>query len=384
LTSLFIQYDHDPEPFALTGAAETTAVLLIRPLTIYYTNGSSDTIPTGTVAVLADGVTHTFDRSLAVWVIWTVPGSGLLYATLESQLAGITGDYAPILRVLRHDTRPYRPMQPSGTALKAGAWSGGAFIGAGRAISGGGSYGIFNSQSIQGGGSVSGVPAVFSTFDNANNRYMRFGCFFKVASLPASDMTLIDLNAGVTGYLRMKLTSAGRVIVEGSYKGTNSLTLNPTTAVTTGTFFYAAGVMTTVQGINGFWRLRGQVWATGGATDGTKVADTGGLTFSQLDDTTAALGWGVSKSSSYLDFPNSTGNELSKLMGDHGGYAYYNSDAGTFSPPSSDPSASGYDYLYLCRQTVGSVSSLTDSTTNHFDLTPGASGMTIVVDGPYT
>jgi hypothetical protein len=129
MTSIFNQWDHDPEPFAVTGAAETTSVALIRPLTIYYVNGSSDTIPTGTVAVLADGVTTTFNRSQSVYIIYTVPGSGLLYAILESQVAGLTGDYALILTVLRHEIEPYQPMQPSGQAGKAGAWSGGVFIG---------------------------------------------------------------------------------------------------------------------------------------------------------------------------------------------------------------------------------------------------------------
>jgi hypothetical protein len=128
MAQFFIQYDHDPEAFAVTGAAQATSVALVRPLTINYVNGSSDTIPVGTVAVLADGVTTTFDRSLAVYIIYSVPGSGLLYAIPESQVAGLTGDYALILTVLRHDIEPYQPMQPSGTALRAGAWSGGAFI----------------------------------------------------------------------------------------------------------------------------------------------------------------------------------------------------------------------------------------------------------------
>jgi Concanavalin A-like lectin/glucanases superfamily len=123
-----VQWDHDPEAFAMIGAAEATSVVLIRPLTVYYVNGSSDTIPTGTVAVLADGVTTTFNRGQSVFIIYTVPGSGLLHAISESQVAGLMGDYALILTVLRHEIEPYQPMQPSGTALRAGAWSGGAFI----------------------------------------------------------------------------------------------------------------------------------------------------------------------------------------------------------------------------------------------------------------
>jgi hypothetical protein len=329
------------------------------------------------VAVLADGVTHTFDRSLAVWVIWTVPGSGLLYATLESQLAGITGDYAAILRILRHDTQPYQPMQPSGTALRAGAWSGGAFISAGRALQGGGVFGVADAQSVQGGGSVSGVP--FHIHSNGTNGSTYGGFFVKVAAHPSSDTTLFDVSSGST-YVRVKMTSAGHIVSEFSSHGIPvGFDLTPSAGVTTGQWYWVFFDAGNNGSESVHLRLSGKVYNPDGSSPGLSTTDQfipGGSN----DDLTGVLGWGVSTSGSgYANFPTSSGNELSKLEYFSGAV-----DSATLvlTPPGSDPSVGSHVALYLCRQTIGTVTSITDSTSNAYNLT-ATSGSQIVADGPY-
>jgi hypothetical protein len=369
LTSLFIQYDHDPEPFALTGAAETTAVALVRPLTIYYTNGSSDTIPTGTVAVLADGVTHTFDRSLAVWVIWTVPGSGLLYATVESQLAGITGDYAPILRVLRHDVQPYRPMQPSGTAFKAGAWSGGAVFGFGNAWTGGASYGALDSQSWSGGASVSGV----SFHPAYNNNESRFGIYVYCTSVPASRTTIYDLDAGANGYERVSLTSAGHVVTEFSNAGVTysvdlgALPLNEWCWISTATNINIAN--------NDALICHSALYNGVGTLLAAHSDSNLNMATNRVTAFTAIFSVGLPGSGGYAAAPNNSTLKFSKLR-------HINSSSVTWlSPLASDISSDLNDYM--ARQTLGSAATLDDTGTSNQDMTAGSNGLTINLVGPY-
>jgi hypothetical protein len=386
----FVQVTPHNYAWTIVGTPTATSVAPAQALAVLYaSDGSYDTLPALTPAVVPGGGT-TFDRRAQVWILYTVKGSGVLSAVPEAQLGGLASDYAPLARVLHDTVVSYQPQQPSGAPDVSGAWTGGAVYGSARAISGGGYYGQFASQSIrgggyygqflsqsiQGGGSVSGISATI-TSSNDGNHAVNFGTFVKLATLPGSDRSLFDYNIGTNGYFRAKITNAGHVILESVFHAVSlTLDLTPTTPLQTATWYWVAGAWGNSSPVTHI-SMMGQVIkgdgtsADGGQATQSTASNVGATTY------TGTLGWGVHLSSSYADFPVEAGTELSKLQFSNSGYGYP-------SPPASDGSPVGLLALYLCRQAVGTVTgTLPDSTSNHYDLTPGANGMAVVADGPY-
>jgi len=62
----FAQLVLPPHGWIVGGPEAATQILLLQPATVKYTDGTHDTLPALTPAVLPDGVSLTFDRTVAV------------------------------------------------------------------------------------------------------------------------------------------------------------------------------------------------------------------------------------------------------------------------------------------------------------------------------
>jgi hypothetical protein len=223
-----------------------------------------------------------------------------------------------------------------------------------------------------GGNGVSGLGNITS-----------MGMFLKVPSAPAGDTTIWDFYAGAPGYWRCKLTSGLHLILEwdlfGSGIGPFSGSLDMFAgAISTGLWYWlSAGEWAHFDGGH-FNQMRAQVSGPGGSGPGVQIA----TLMSDSDSwgniwLSCTFGIGVSLSSGYANFPNSSGWEWSKVNVQE--IAYYS--GGVLGMPSSDVS-SGVA-AYMCRQSVGAQSTLTDSSGSALTLSAGPQGLTINADGPY-
>lgn len=109
MAQLYSQTIIPPKGWILGGPEGATQLLLLAPASVQYGDGTSDALPALTPAVLPDGVTTQFDRGQAVYVAYTVKGSGALSVIAESDLGTLMSDYAPLGRVLLHGVAPYQP-----------------------------------------------------------------------------------------------------------------------------------------------------------------------------------------------------------------------------------------------------------------------------------
>lgn len=367
--------------FNIIGPPTATSVAPSQPITVAFDDGSSVTVPQDTPAILPSGGT-TWDRTSAVYVLYVLKGDGTLRAQRESQLANISGDYAPIARTLYDSTIVYEPQQPGGTAVASGAWSGGAFISSARSVRGGGSYGAFDTKSVQGGGSVSGIGLnIPSSAGNAANTTVTVvSGFLKVSAAPGGDTTVFDLSAGAPGYLRLKLTSALHLVAESVLSGMPNAGSVDLGAISTNTWnWWSVGYVTPSGGV---LYLTAAITPAGQPQGGAQNSGnmwTGSGNSSPIN-LTAVFGLGITQSSSYANAPSS-GWQFSKIVIDQptlGGTANE-----LRAPLSADLGTHATAGEYMCQQPVGSVSSLTDTGTNGANLAAGAPGLVIVADGPY-
>lgn len=267
--------------------------------------------------------------------------------------------------------------QTAGSHSMQGGASFGSFPS--QSIFGGASVGTFLAQSINGGGSVSGVPCGFNqSGSGANTNNEGIGLWLKYPSFPASDMTLLDFDAGPTGYYRLKLSSNGKVTTEWAYNGT-TLTNTPNVVLAFGVWNWISACVVTPNNSTAESIMRIAVTQPGGiVTNPGDVAVTGAGTNSTL--ASCRFGVGVSVSSAYLAFPNSSGWEISKVFTLHGNGSTVSN---VVSAPTADITAGGYDMLFMCRGSLGAFSTLSDTSGNSNNLSVGAQGGTIVADGPY-
>lgn len=254
---------------------------------------------------------------------------------------------------------------------------GGGFFGtlASQSVRGGGLFGSLASQAVQGGGAV----ASFSYHFADNNTTFSDGDagFILVASAPASDMIIFDINAGVSGYVRLKLTSALHFTLEVSLQG-DTLSLDSGAAIVTGTRYFVNAAAYTLVSSSGDQKIHGilRAFAPGGSSVFSVSGSSSGAGCT-AQTYSAVYTWGVPSSVGYLPFPNSVGNEMSKMI-------HVVQSQGLVAMPTSDWTIGAADNtaFYNCRQTVGAVSSLTDGN-GTYNLTAGAQGLTITPDGPF-
>lgn len=349
------------------GPPTACAVQVAQPLVVTYADGSTDSLPAH-VPALTQGGTTQVDRTSAVWVAYVQKGDPTLRIVPEQQLAALSADYAPLARLLADRVVPYQPQQPSGAAIKSGAWSGGAVLSSAR--------------SWQGGASVAGLGwhANAGAQADIGASVTETGLYLLVPSAPASDMTLFDWDLGGSGYFRCKLTSALHIVLESDVQGTSS-SIDSAVILDPGGWYWVSAMNESYHGTSG-WFPNIQIWAPGGVTPGSQQGAQTGFVPGEghAFDTTGTFAVGVSLTSSYLNFPNAVGWGCSKAMvlRDFGVGARAGSQ---INPPSSDPS--GGDALYMARQSVGAATTLLDTSGNSHDMSAGGSGLTIVAVGPY-
>ncbi len=221
---------------------------------------------------------------------------------------------------------------------------------------------------------MAGIPYIVPGANGAGGSAAAF--FVKVAALPASKMTLLDFDLASNGYSRLVLDSTGTVLWEVVIAALSiniALQLNPTTKVSPGVFFFVSVANSEYLSACNF---RGVVSASG-QTLGDSSATSAGLG----GDTsyTARMGIGASVSSSYLNFPNTTGSEMSKLNYNSRGGA--NNSNGVLGVPTAD--WTGGTAYYNARQAPGPISTLTDNGPGGYNAAAGPNGLTINTEGPF-
>lgn len=115
MSQLYAQLIVPPHGWIVGGPENATQVMLLQPAVVKYTDGTSDTLPALTPAVLPDG-TNQCHRGSFVWTPYTVKGSDVLSVCKESDLGTLTSSYAVLGRVSVHQVEPYQPDAYLGTA----------------------------------------------------------------------------------------------------------------------------------------------------------------------------------------------------------------------------------------------------------------------------
>ncbi len=109
MAQLYAQILAPPHGWIVGGPETATQILLLQPATVTYTDGTHDTLPALTPAVVQATGALTVDRTAAVWCPYTVKGSGVLSIIKESGLGTLTSSYAVLGRVTLHEVQPYPP-----------------------------------------------------------------------------------------------------------------------------------------------------------------------------------------------------------------------------------------------------------------------------------
>lgn len=241
-------------------------------------------------------------------------------------------------------------------------------------IRGGGNFGSLDGQGIRGGGTVSSITWNSGNDVTGSDPWTTPGFFVKVPSAPANKTTLFDFNFGIGGYLRVYLDTNLHVVIEAAVGGTSG-SVDSIVPIPTGSFvFVSFAISSSNLGVS---HLSLKVTAPGGIVLFSYLAQPFGVlppatTFS------STVGWGVSVSSSYDNFPNTTGWELSKLLVENQTSVF------ALPVPSVDFVPDVNTLIYCnCRQTVGAIGTVTDSSGHGNNLTAGSLGATCVLPGPY-
>lgn len=210
-----------------------------------------------------------------------------------------------------------------------------------------------------------------------------WGFFLKVPAAPANKTTLVDWNFGSAGYLRLTLTPSLTVHLEFSILGAVAdIDVTAGVAIPTGQYLWVSMANNRGAAFDSNWYVHVKITKPGGVTV-VDYANSGYFPTSNIPDTsyTATLGWGVSQSSTYDNFPVTAGWAMSKFHYDPAGSGA-NDGANVFAPPSTDWGA-GAGPTYNCRDGLGAVTTLLDNSGGTANLTPGPQGLTVVADGPY-
>ncbi len=190
---------------------------------------------------------------------------------------------------------------------------------------------------------------------------------------PTTDTTLIDYNLGALGYLRVKLTPTGHVILEQLVWGGLLQVDMANAAVPLNTPVYISFMNHGRYG-DGNLNYQGAVYLPDNSQLGSFFADSSLTSHVGSTETyIAQFGWGVSVSSAYANFPQNLG-WMSKFRS----FVYLGV---TPTPPTSDTSGGTQDYML--RQSTGSATKIADSGTGRYTLAAGPEGITINRVGPY-
>jgi hypothetical protein len=224
--------------------------------------------------------------------------------------------------------------------------------------------------------------------------------WFKPMGAPPTDTTIVDINMGPAGYLRLKLTAALHVIEECSYGGIETHhditgTVDVAHPITGLGIWYWYSILigrwdNAIGGNPQPLELIGGLWNIFGVSQGSCATNFGsfgmteGAGYSSYD---SVLGVGVSRSSGYANNPvDGSVMYLTKPE-------IYQTTAnftGPMAPPAGDRAPGSTPLFYACRETVGDVAAHTAGALHNtgsdvaFDLEAGPVGMRFVLDGPYT
>ncbi len=365
------------------GPESAAQFLRVRDATVTYqvTTGGptyTDTVPGLQAAVVygSSPAVTTVDARLARYVTFIVPAYGgvaPLQVATESYFNYLCaqGYVVPLDICYLHHWNYYQ--NTGGVALAP----------PGGSVRGGGSYGAFDTQSINGGGSVSGFPFTFAgPFSNGASQQ---GFVLRAPTAPASDTALLDFDFGGAGYYRFILDTSGRIRIQCALSTTGYPTVNVDLDITQGTpiphaqWLWVAGENSE---FNGSLHIGGSVTGGGGtfATSAGVNGSNAGGDFSLL----AVLGVGVAHNPAYnlAPFPRTAGWNLSKIRLVPTGAA--NNSNALLGQPGADWPAGGGGATYNCRDAIGVVTTtLMDSSGGGYNLTPAAGGLEVTAEGPF-
>ncbi len=258
----------------------------------------------------------------------------------------------------------------------------------GGSLRGSGRYGALDTQSLRGGGSVSGVSFFVPGYQSGAGTAA--GTYVKITSRAASPIALIDFDFGAPGYFRMLLLANGGVRIE------EAVTLAAPTgthgAVAPAFTMTASGGAPWVVPLNQWvWLSMGQYFDSGPqpghyhiygqAIQPAGVQASGDVDTANNSDPgqglTAVMNWGQGSSvvgggTAYTNAPTDGTIKLSK----------FRAGPGLPGAPTADWGVGGLA-AYNCRDGLGAEATLTDSSGSSHPLAAGAAGMIVDVEGPY-
>lgn len=222
--------------------------------------------------------------------------------------------------------------------------------------------------------------------------------FVKIADVPTRPLSIVDIDGGTVGYMRVLWQppggglfggSMGGLAAEFNYGGSECHTgLAGGAGLSEPGLWYWFSVAFGGWSTGGGGGIHGQMWGPHSITSGPVTATMSPGTPSNSQQVDSNLGWGVNLSGSYDNMPNASGYAMKDLW-IVGGDGWQHADIITpVTPPGSDPGAlSGLgNLLYLCNQPLGAIppgGHILDAFNPLSNLVPGPEGATIVADGPY-
>jgi hypothetical protein len=244
---------------------------------------------------------------------------------------------------------------------------------------------------------MAGIPIHLGT-GNGGQAFTRISCFLKVNTMLTHNTALVDLDLGLTGYLRLSWKPDALLIAEVNWRG-HPLLVNlwGSSASMQANAWHWISASAGNTGNGGELVLFGQVWRPDGTTPGRQVASVGNL-LRQQDVVDAGLGWGVPLSSGYNYFPFAVGDEMTELCVETGAHTAPNPLTPPIAPMSPGDSlvplpgggtAACIVALYHCAEPLGINRVIHDATTNQYDLQPAptqpgaAGGNQVLVDSPF-
>lgn len=255
----------------------------------------------------------------------------------------------------------------------------------GGSMSGGGVLGALTAQSMTGGGIVAG-----QTFQCGAQGHA-LGFYLWLQALPSVETVLWDFDGGAGGYYRITVTPTGIIQVKynlPSGAGTGVIQINPSNAIAAGQWNWITSQSTARNDAAG---------NPTGAYLNLAVYGQAGALLNQIQQQllnaggpvsiSCRLGIGVPCSGTEAPFPNAASSLMSKLrFNPHGGGQIAVSSSfspfAVIAPPLAD-FGTGAGLVYNCRDGVGAVAQLADTSGNNVPLPAGAQGLTVLAQGPY-
>lgn len=341
-----------------------------------------DTIAAGATAILygSSPASPIADMTLDRHIVFITPANGgaaTMYVATEAAWPGIAAS-VDVIGLDLWDWQGRHPFPPGfGTATAVPSTP--AQPHNGQSISGGVRAGVLDSHSISGGAMSSGMSTCWSTIPGRHLAQYAAG-YVRVPFGPSANMAIWTAQGGAGAQHQVYLTPSLHLVLYSAYNGqSGSLDLGPINA-NDETWFYAmvgGGAMPSY----GF-SLVGQITST---SRGLQTLQTGGVSNSLLTSgnsygpAAAQQAWGYDVTTAgLLAFPNSSGWELSKFLSHT-----YTDTTVIISAPGSDTDVEAIlsDDVWLCREPVGAVSSITGYRGNVMTAAP--QGCTVNADGPY-